>query len=239
MHSDPLYEALNGDKCRADPAAILSGVMSGRYDAGMISLLEYFRNMKTLQIIESANIHSTGSTLSTLVVSRKHSLSACRTLGITKSTETTSWYASRILRDLGFRPEIKKTDATEAEKILSEFDAALVIGDEALRVFHTNLNILMDVGYEYTALYRRPPVFAVTVSRKGEHHDGIKADLDSAISGSSAYLDKFSYENSKRLEISVRIMKSYYYSIRYNFDEAVRLSIEIERDIFLSENRSA
>ncbi|MCL4314489.1 MAG: hypothetical protein M1454_02015 [Candidatus Thermoplasmatota archaeon] len=234
MHSDPLYEALTWNKCRSDPSEILTGVISGRYEAGMISLIEYFRNLKDIQLIESANIHSSGSTLSTLIVSKKSSLSECRTVGVTRHTETTVWYASRVCRDLGYSLEIIKTNLSEADEILSEFDAALVIGDDALKIFRTNLRILMDVGYEYTALYRRPPVFAVTVSKNGLRDEDLKAALDRAVAISPNHVDRFAKENSERLGIPLQIMRAYYSSIMYDYNGAVKRSIEAEHGIFIS-----
>ncbi|MCL4342290.1 MAG: ABC transporter substrate-binding protein, partial [Candidatus Thermoplasmatota archaeon] len=74
-HSDPLCRAISGiDTVRATPSAILDGVIEGRYDYGMVSLLGYIRNMDRLSLIDSGTIHSNGKILSTILVSTQLSI---------------------------------------------------------------------------------------------------------------------------------------------------------------------
>ena len=71
-HSDPLYQAY-GDKSaviRETPKKLLELLLNGKIDCAMISLLEYFRHMDSLELVESATISSRSGTMSTLLVSR-------------------------------------------------------------------------------------------------------------------------------------------------------------------------
>ena len=234
-HSDPLCRAISGiDTVRATPASILDGVLKGRYEYGMVSLLGYIRNMERLSLIESGTIHSNGKILSTILVSRQLSLKRGSQVSVTGYSETTLFYARAISERLGLDLEFIPSRFTEAEDLLSEKDYALVIGDEALKVYQSRFRILMDIGFEYSLLFHLPPVFAVTVAGKDSDNTSIKGIIDDAVRKSCTYREESVKINSGKLGVKDHILKEYYSLLRYGFDDSVRKSIAFVESVYSS-----
>jgi predicted solute-binding protein len=227
-HSDPLARSLEaGSFIRSHPSDILTRVLDGRLDCGMVSLVSYLRNADKLGIMETANIHSLSSTLSTLLISRNMDLRNDMKISITSHTRTTEFYLDMVLERLGFSYKKIASSCTGATELLSEAEYALVIGDEALRAFSGTDRILLDIGYEISRLYSMPPVYAVTVYRKD---NGLpQGDLELLQEGVRVAPESrkaSALEAAKRLGIPTGIMEAYYRYIRYDFDKSVRNTID-------------
>ncbi len=237
-HSDPLCRAISGiDTVRATPSAILDGVIEGRYDYGMVSLLGYIRNMDRLSLIDSGTIHSNGKILSTILVSTQLSIKKGSQVSVTAHSETTLFYAKAISERLGLDLEFIPSRFTEARDLLSERDYALVIGDEALKVYQSRYRILMDIGFEFSLLFHLPPVFAVTVAGKDSVSPPINGIIDDAVRNSSLYREESVKVNSGKLGVKDHILAEYYSLLRYGFDDSVRKSIEFVESIYSSGRR--
>ncbi len=226
MHSDPLYMGLSSSEVSRDyPAKILKGVLDRKYDAGMVSLMGYFANFNEMKLLETATIHSTGKVLSTLLISKGSDLRKGAEIAVTKYTETTVYYANLISKSLNLDLKFHRTDYANAEDLLLDHDYALVIGDEALRVFNSKRRILLDIGYEYSLLYHLPPVFAVTVAGRDTDASEIIQSLDKGIINSPNYVNECISVNSKKLKIREDLLREYYSLIKYDFTDATRKSI--------------
>ena len=237
-HSDPLSKAITGiDTVRATPSAILDGVLKGRYEYGMVSLLGYIRYMERLSLVESGTIHSSGKILSTILVSRQLSIKRGSQVSVTGHSETTLFYARAISDSLGLDLEFIPSRFTEAEDLLNEKDYALVIGDEALKVYQSRYRILMDIGFEFNLLFQLPPVFAVTVAGKDAVNPSIKGIIDAAVMNSYMYREEYAKINSKKLGVKDSILNEYYSRVRYSFDDSVRKSIAFVESIYSSGRR--
>ncbi|MEM0155356.1 MAG: MqnA/MqnD/SBP family protein [Thermoplasmataceae archaeon] len=227
-HSDPLARSLkSGSFIRDHPKAILSQVLDGRLDCGMVSLVSYLENNRELGIMETANIHSLSNTLSTLLISNGGGLYNGMKIAVTSHTRTTEFYLERVLEKLGFSYSQMASSKTTAADLLSEADHALIIGDEAIRVFSGTDRILLDVGYEFSRLYSKPPVYAVSVYRKDRDFPAEDFEvLQDSVRRAPESRKVSVSETVEALGVSTGIVEAYYRYIRYDFNRSVRDTID-------------
>lgn len=226
-HSDHLYAAY-GDKSlvlRETPKNILKYILQGRLDCGMVSLFEYLENQDRLELVESATIHSLKGTMSTLLVTRKATISSPMKIAVTEHTRTTAVYLELVLKKMKIDYTLIWSREREAEALLMEADYALVIGDEALKVYSTDMRIIWDLGYQFSALYSMMPVFSVTVKAKGKECSREIELLDQAVRDSPEYIDQFVEEDSGRLGLPADTMRRYFHTIQLDFNNEVKKTV--------------
>ncbi|EQD34208.1 solute-binding protein, partial [mine drainage metagenome] len=137
-------------------------------------------------------------------------------IAVSADTETTKWYMSNVLRSLGVNISLKSSEYIEAGDLLSEADYALVIGDEALKVFSTKLRILLDIGSEFLRAFQMLPLYAVSVSRVKE-----KEGDDAWIADAEQYKSECAENLAARLGISPILAKRYYANVRFQQEKSI------------------
>ncbi|MCL5783252.1 MAG: ABC transporter substrate-binding protein [Candidatus Thermoplasmatota archaeon] len=227
-HSDPLYGAFPDKSLvvRDTPKNLISRILDGELKCGMVSLVEYIRNRDKLELVESATIRSSREVISAILVSRKAGIEAPLRISVTEHTRTTEFYTEMILRKLKIPYELIHSREREASKLLDEAEYALVIGDEALRVYSTGFRIIWDIGFEFNARFSMVPVFSVTVRRKGVDCSTEIRNLNEAINNSGKFIEAAVKENMDRLNLPESILKLYYNRMRYDFIPDVARTIE-------------
>lgn len=226
-HSDPLYEAIKGKVQveRCSPAEALKNVLDGKCDAASVSLISFLENRDSLRLLPTANIHTLSTTGSTLLISDGSRMSRNMDIAVTGATRTTSHYLSMILKSMKVNFKLRHSDSQDVDSLLSDHKYALVIGDEALRVYRSRRRILLDTGLEFSRLFRMAPVYAVTVASK-EYVGSIGEELNTAMKGHAAFNGKCADAASRRFGISNRIMNWYYGLIRYSYDNPVKRTVD-------------
>jgi chorismate dehydratase len=162
------------------PAGCADQVASGAADIGIIPSFELTR--QDLEIIPGTGIACHGAVRSILLISRVLA-PEIRTLAADSSSRTSVELARVILeRRYGAAPR-QIPHAPDLEAMLKIADAALIIGDPALRI---ELNVpyhVYDLGAEWVEMTGLPMVFAVWAGRKGS----IGPDVVEAFRGSCRY----------------------------------------------------
>lgn len=233
-HTEPLSMAIDRRSyVREHPRDLLNHVLDGTVDCAMVSLVSYLENRESLSMMKTANIHSRRGTLSTLLISRGKGIARDMDIAITAHTRTTSYYLDLILSAMHIPHTDHITHSTEASDLLSGSTYALVIGDEALKVFNGGYRVLMDIGYEFSRIFSMPPVYAVTVYRKD--HEYPAADFSTLQDGVHASM-KFKGEAAERisgsLHVSRSVVASYYNCISYDFNQMVGNTVDfVQRGI--------
>jgi predicted solute-binding protein len=218
-HSFPLIRALSSQTklSRGSPADNLKGVMDGKYSMAMVSLVSYLENTDDLALVKGANIHTKAQTLSTLLVSRGKDLKDRMEVAVTAHTRTTELYMDLVLSRMGISPDKIYSKATEATELLDDAEYALVIGDEALRYFHGDGKIILDIGYEVSHFFKLEPLYAVTVARK----DSVDMDevslLEKSVDMSRDYIEESIEKASTERGISRDLLEYYYTLINYEY----------------------
>ena len=146
------------------PAECADQLASGEADIGIVPVIEMAR--QRLEYFPGTGIACHGAVRSILLVS-KVPIEEIKTLA-TDSGSRTSVMLSRVIlaEKFGVDPRFisRRADLTT---MLGEADAALLIGDAALRIDPATLPFqTLDLGAEWTALTGLPMVFAVWAGRK-------------------------------------------------------------------------
>jgi chorismate dehydratase len=143
----------------AIPAVCAQEVESGAVRIGLVPVAEVAR--QGLETVPGVGITCLGAVRSILLFSRVPWTSV-RTLAADLSSRTSTQLARIILRErFGVEPTVAPYEP-ELDKMLAEADAALVIGDPALRLSPEQLPYQwLDLGSEWLALTKLPMVFAL------------------------------------------------------------------------------
>jgi len=147
------------------PAGCADALASGAADIGIIPSFELTR--QDLTVIPGAGIACHGPVRSILLVSSKPA-AEIRRLSVDASSRTSVELARVILaRKYGATP-VLTPHAPDLELMLGKGDAALIIGDPALRIEPSRLPYhVYDLGAEWVEMTGLPMVFAVWAGRPG------------------------------------------------------------------------
>ncbi len=221
-HSDPLVLAYGSSGyVRQSPSASIKSVLDGSSRNAMVSLVSYLKHMDDLEVIPQPNIAFSGQTLSTLLISSSGThLKNEMEIAVSADTKTTLMYMELVLKRMKVDYRLKYSESIEAEELLQEAGYALVIGDEALRVFNSTRKICLDIGYEFNRLYHMEPVYAVSVRLTGAD-DPDTSWCDKAV----GFKSRCSLDLSSRIGIPQLIAERYYNSVYYSNSPAVRNTV--------------
>jgi len=147
------------------PASCADQLASGAADIGIVPSFELTR--QDLEIIPGAGIACRGAVRSILLISSRPA-ARIRTLALDSSSRTSVELVRVILeRRYGVAPQ-SVSHAPDLDRMLRIADAALLIGDPALRIDIASLPWhVYDLGTEWVEMTGLPMVFAVWAGRKG------------------------------------------------------------------------
>jgi predicted solute-binding protein len=174
------------------PAGCADQLASGAADIGIIPSIELTR--QDLEIIPGTGIACHGPVRSILLISTRPA-AEIRTLAVDNSSRTSVELARVILaRKYGATPRFIPLPP-DLDSMLATADAALIIGDPALRIDPAGLrHHWYDLGAEWVELSGLPMVFAVWAGRPGI----ATPEITEAFRGSCRY-------GRERLEEIVRV----------------------------------
>lgn len=163
------------------PAECADRVASGDADIGIVPSFELTR--QDLEIVPGAGIACRGAVRSILLIARRPA-AEIRTLAADSSSRTSVQLARVILRRrYGAAAEIV-AHPPDLDAMLQIADAALIIGDPALRIDPASLPYhVYDLGAEWVEMTGLPMVFAVWAGRRGV----ATAEVEEAFRGSWHY----------------------------------------------------
>lgn len=145
------------------PSVCAKKVDGGEVEIGLVPVAQIAR--QNLEVVSNLGIAAEGGVRSILLFSDKP-WKAVKTLAADVSSRTSVELAKVILRErFGVRPELRSAEP-DLESMLAESDAALIIGDPALRIELAEQSYeWLDLGTEWTALTRLPMVFAAWAAK--------------------------------------------------------------------------
>jgi chorismate dehydratase len=189
------------------PAVCADRLAAGEADIGIVPSFELTK--QRLEVIPGAGIACHGPVRSILLVSSRPA-AGIRTLAADSSSRTSVELARVILsRKYGAEPRIFR-QAPDLEAMLGRADAALVIGDPALRIDPALLPYhVYDLGAEWWELTDLPMVFAVWAGRPG----AVTAEVTAAFRDSCRYgresLDTIVAAEAARREFAPDLVREY------------------------------
>jgi chorismate dehydratase len=175
---------LDVDLHKDTPDQLNTALVRGDLDIGPISLVEYLRHADELLLLPDLAVGSDGPVLSVNLVTTKP-LADIRRLALGSTSRTGVLLAKMLLaQKYGVRPEFFGCPP-DLTQMLLEADAAVLIGDVALRAMYeapsSGLTVV-DLGQAWREWTGLPMVFAVWAVRRdfAEAHPGLVKDVHEA-----------------------------------------------------------
>ena len=153
------------------PAIINNDLMNGRLDVSEVSSIVYAKNHEKLIMLPDLCVRADGEVQSIMLVSRKpiHEINEDKIVMTAKSA-TSHCMLKIILRNAyDARPDYYIRHISPEDPIPDDAQAALLIGDDALYVFHHRKKYdyyYYDLGREWKKMTGRCMVYAVWVANR-------------------------------------------------------------------------
>jgi predicted solute-binding protein len=188
------------------PSACADDLAAGRADIGIVPCAELERLQ--LQVIPGAGIACRGAVRSILLVTKKPP-QEIRSLAADSSSRSSVMLARIVLaRRYGAEPAVA-THAPDLAAMLDTADAALLIGDPALRATCPPHCSALDLGAEWAELTGLPMVFAVWACRAGLDPEALApAFLDSCRYG-LAHLEEIVAREAPTRGLPIEVARDY------------------------------
>lgn len=189
------------------PAGCADEMAAGRADIGIVPSFELTR--QDLEIIPGAGIACHGPVRSILLISSRPA-ERIRTLAADSSSRT-SVQLARIILERKFGARFESTPhPPELETMLRAADAALIIGDPALRIDPSALPYhVYDLGAEWMEMTGLPMVFAVWAARRGVVTPEITEAFRDSCALGRASLDEIVKTESTRRGLPADLVREY------------------------------
>jgi chorismate dehydratase len=148
------------------PAEVNAMLLSGEVELGLVSSASWARNRDRLGRVPGYGIASDGPVMSVLLAAREgQSLHEARRVALTSESATSQVLARIVLERVYTALPRYEVVSTRPEAALAEHDAALFIGDTALRVRRMGGLEVHDLGESWRSCAGLPMVYAVWASR--------------------------------------------------------------------------
>lgn len=196
------------------PARLVERLRKGEIDAGLVSSIACLEEER-LQIVARSGIACRGRVESICLFSKVEP-SHIRRLALDQSSRTSVVLARLLLAEcFGVRPQCLTTPPC-LNTMLQEADAALLIGDPALRAYHAHnatgehasLHVL-DLGDVWHTLTHLPFVFAVWAARTDVDLGPLPQVLAEACEAGKAHLDAIADAAAVRLCLPKAACRNY------------------------------
>jgi chorismate dehydratase len=188
------------------PAMVARLLAQGNLDVGLIPSIEVQR-IPNLRVLPDMCIAARHEVRSVLLVSRGP-VEEIRRVALDQNSRTSATLVRILLKErYGLDPEYLH-DRPDPERMLSEADAALIIGDPALRVDRERYRII-DLAAEWHELTGRPFVFAVWAVRPEVDIPDLPFYFKSSLRYGLSSLDTVVREAAAELNLDSSEVRSY------------------------------
>ena len=211
------------------PARSAELLGAGRVDAALVPVIAY-QMMEDVRLIPDVCVGATERVRSVCLITRGVELADVRSVALDTSSRTSVALTKIIFREfLGFEPDWRNAKP-DVDEMLSVSDAALLIGDPALRLSaagkkeHRSFD-LAELWHRYTGLGF---VFAMWMTKRG----GTDIDFAAARDEGLAHLDEIAGNYSHFTGVEAAEMKLYLsQNISFEVHEAMQQGMELYFDL--------
>jgi chorismate dehydratase len=222
---------LDVDLVKAAPRDLARMLLEGELDVAPIPAIEYARHASDLVLLPDIAISSDGEVQSILLLSKvpAERLSD-HTVALTDTSRTSQVLARVLLAKRWCVAPTYVEMPPDLPAMLRDSDAALLIGDEALRAYWEQPQGLhaYDLGVEWSAWAGLPMVYAVWAVRRefaDARPDAVRA-VNEALVGSLAYcrshLDDISEYAARWEPFSADRFRSYFDALHFRYEPRYR-----------------
>lgn len=210
----------------AVPSACADQLAAGEADIGIVPVIEMAR--QKLDYFRETGISCVGAVRSILLTS-KVPFQRIKTLATDSGSRTSVMLARMILAEkYGVEPELI-SHPPQLEEMLKIADAALVIGDAALRMEPATLPYAtLDLGQEWLQLTHLPMVFAVWAGRKGVMRQAYADALVASCKFGQAQIEAIVAQESRNRQLPETLVREYFTRyIHFDLDEKAHQGLDL------------
>jgi chorismate dehydratase len=208
------------------PARCAEMLSHGEVDAALVPVIEYLR-IPGIAIVPGVCVGSKSAVKSVVIATRLNNLKKVRSVALDNSSRTSVALVKIIFREfLGFEPEWK-TSEPDLKSMLRQADAALIIGDPAMKIPRDQFRVfdLATMWHEFTGYGF---VFAMWMVRADATEKVRAIDFAVARDEGLAHLDEIAAQNESPLGISRDEIKDYLTeNIAFRMDEEMEKGLEL------------
>ncbi len=204
------------------PAECADRLQDGRADIGIVPAIELPR--QDLSITADTGIISSGPVRSILLIS-KVPFDRIQTVAADSSSRTSVVLMQIVLRrQYGVEPAIE-TRPPQLDAMLERCDAALIIGDPALRIDPAALAYrVLDLGLEWKEMTALPMVFAVWAAKR--RYDG--GPFSESLRFGMRHIDEIVAAEHGARDITAELAREYLtHNIRFELGVAERAGLDL------------
>lgn len=223
---------LDVDLVRADPADLATLLLEGQLDIAPIPAIEYARHARDFVLLPDIAISSDGEVQSILLISKvpAEQLGPDCTVALAANSRT-SQVLARVMLEKRWAASPRYVEMPpDLPAMLRDADAALLIGDEALRAYWeppAGLHVY-DLGTEWTEWTGLPMVYAVWAVREqfatAEHlavaH--VQRSLSESLAYCRGHLDDISDYAARWESFPAEKFRSYFDALRFRYEPRFR-----------------
>jgi chorismate dehydratase len=230
----PLYYGMvrkgliqNIELCKGTPTELSDLLINGRLDISPVPAVDYCRHYEDLLLFPQLTVSSDGEVRSILIASKVPITELHEKPFALPTTSSTSQILAKIIleRGYGVKP-IYFECPSDLPRMLLEAEAALLIGDDALRAFVNPSDLfLYDLGREWKRFSGKKMVYAVWAVRRyyAKNNLTIVKEIFQAFMRSLHYslehIEEIAQEISRFETFSADFLKDYFLSLRFEFDK--------------------
>ncbi len=252
LNSAPFYYGLEKEGWTSLEMELIPGVPSelnrmmarGMLDISLISAIEYARRQQSYCLLPQFCVSADGLVKSVLLVSRREiGKLEGRRVALTTSSATAQNLV-KVLLSKRYNLNVNYLEMSpDLNQMLSEADACLLIGDDALRIEPQDDLIVYDLAQLWKEFTGFPMVFAVVAVRKeyaqssSDKLEQFSRELASSLALGLQNLDEFG-SRKEYFRIAEKVsMQNYFAYLDYQFDsrkqEALLLYYEMAAELGL------
>ena len=188
------------------PARVADLLRAGELDVGLIPSIEVLR-IPGVRIVPGTCVAATREVRSVLLLSRGP-LEEIRRLSVDRNSRTSVALTRILLRELwNVEPEMEVRTASP-EGVEEGFDAALLIGDPALRVNRDHFEVV-DLAAAWRRLTGLPFVFAVWAARAGLGGEDLEPMFERSLFEGRSALETMVSQAARDLDLAAEVVRTY------------------------------
>ena len=237
----PLYHmlvrsgaVLDMDLYKDTPIALCRRLIDGKLDISPVPAIEYARHAADLLLLPDLTVSSNGRVMSILLVSKAPAEKLQgRPVALTNTSATSQVLAKIILREkFGVEPVYFECPP-DLPEMFREADAALLIGDDALRACaHPGKYVQYDLGAEWKELTGEAMVYAVWAVRRSyaaKHPDRVAVVYEAfkrSIFESLEQVDAIARDIACWEPFTAAFLSRYFKGLQYSFGPEYRTGFQ-------------
>jgi chorismate dehydratase len=208
------------------PARCADMLSKGEVEVALVPVIEYHR-LHEVTIVPDVCVGSRSAVRSVVLASRVNNLKKVKRVALDNSSRTSVALVKIIFGEfLGIEPEWK-TSPPDLKSMLAGADAALIIGDPAMKIPRDQLHVfdLATLWHDYTGFGF---VFAMWMARAEAGAASRAINFASARDEGLAHLDAIVSQYSTQLDLSAEEIKSYLTrNIAFQMDDDMTRGLEM------------